>query len=54
MRAVMRLNMLPFVSRLNDEDWKVIAFAMCRKGYLTKYPHFRRYQRTLRTMVQRP
>jgi hypothetical protein len=40
MCAVMRLNMLPFVPRLNDEDWKVIAFAMCRKGYLTKYPHF--------------
>jgi hypothetical protein len=36
----MRKNMLPFVPRLNDEDWKVIAFALCRKGYLTEYPHF--------------
>lgn len=36
----MRTNMLPFVPRLNDEDWKVIAFALCRKGYLTEYPHF--------------
>jgi len=36
----MRKNMLAFDPCLNDEDWKVIAFALHRKGYLTEYPHF--------------
>ena len=34
----MRKNLLPF--DLNGEDWKVIAYSLCRKGYLTKYLHY--------------
>jgi len=32
--------MLAFDARLNDEDWKVIAYALYRKGYLTEYLHY--------------
>ena len=33
----MRKNLLPF--DLNGEDWKVIAYSLYRKGYLTEYLH---------------
>jgi hypothetical protein len=36
----MRKNMLAFDRCLNDEDWKVIAYALYRKGYLTEYLHY--------------
>jgi len=36
----MKKNLLPFERRLNNEDWKVIAFALYRKGYLTEYLHY--------------
>lgn len=33
-------NLLLLARRLNDEDWKAIAFAMRCKGHLTEYLHF--------------
>ena len=33
----MAKNLLLCARRLNDEDWKAIAFALRRKGYLTQY-----------------
>jgi len=33
----MAKNLLLCARRLNDEDWKAIAFALRRKGYLAQY-----------------